>query len=234
MLLYHFNFLSCRSLLGTYFLSYGLFGFTKDICRRRSGYVLSHIRKRFSWWWKYSSKWKKLTLYWPVLECVGEKLLVKKQVSFTFLADLCLGHICSHMGFFGFTKYICRRRSGHVLSHIRKRFSWWWKCSSKWKKLTLYWPVLECVGEKLLVKKQVSWRTRAPVRFLMKDNRQGNFQVSVASKKYFSFHVVPVYSESDYLIFSWWGSGHQGKHFEKEIRDKTSFFSSFFFSTPRS
>ena len=145
----------------------------------------------------------------------------------SFLADLCLGNICSHMGFFGFTKNICRRRSGHVLSHIRKRFSWWWKCSSKWKKLTLYWPVLECVGEKLLVKKQVSWRTRAPVRFLTKDNRQGNFQVSVASKKYFSFHVVPVYSESDYLILSWWGSGNQGKHFEKVIRDKTSFCSSF-------
>ena len=142
----------------------------------------------------------------------------------SFLADLCLGNICSHMGFFGFTKNICRRRSGHVLSHIRKRFSWWWKCSSKWKKLTLYWPVLECVGEKLLVKKQVSWRTRAPVRFLTKDNRQGNFQVSVASKKYFSFHVVPVYSESDYLILSWWGSGNQGKHFEKVIRDKTFFF----------
>ena len=154
----------------------GFFGFTKNICRRRSGHVLSHIRKRFSWWWKCSSKWKKLTLYWPVLECVGEKLLVKKQVSFTFLADLCLGHICSHMGFFGFTKDICRRRSGHVLSHIRKRFSWWWKCSLKWKKLNLYWPVLECVGEKLLVQKQVSWRTKAPVRFLTKDKRQGNWR----------------------------------------------------------
>ena len=28
-------------------------------------------------------------------------------------------------------------------------------------------------------------------------------------------------------ISSWWGSGHQGKHFEKVIRDKTSFRSSF-------
>ena len=61
------------------------------------------------------------------------------------------------------------RRSGHVLSHIRKRFSWWWKCSSKWKKLTLYWPVLKCVGEKLLVKKQVYWRAKAPVSFLTKE-----------------------------------------------------------------
>ena len=91
------------------------------------------------------------------------------HILISFLADLCLGHICSHMGFFGFTKDICRRRSGHVLSHIRKRFSWWWKCSSKWKKLTLYWPVLKCVGEKLLVKKQVSWRAKAPVSFLTKE-----------------------------------------------------------------
>ena len=51
----------------------------------------------------------------------------------SFLADLCLGHICSHKGFFGNTKDIRQRRSGHVLSHWRKCFSWQWKCSSKWK-----------------------------------------------------------------------------------------------------
>ena len=51
----------------------------------------------------------------------------------SFLADLCLGHICSHKGFFGNTKDIRQRRSGHVFAHRRKRFFWQWKCSSRWK-----------------------------------------------------------------------------------------------------
>ena len=38
----------------------------------------------------------------------------------SFLADLSSGHISSHLGFFGSSKDICRRRSGQVLSHRGK------------------------------------------------------------------------------------------------------------------
>ena len=106
------------------------------------------------------------------------------------------------MGFFGFTKDICRRRSGHVLSHIRKRFSWWWKCSSKWKKLTLYWPVLECVGEKLLVKKQILIESEYLLFFLNKcTNLSAACKLWIWVKVPYSRERLPVFGSLNKLPF---------------------------------
>ena len=48
--------------------------------------------------------------------------LCRHIILISFLADLCLGHICSHKGFFGNTKDVRQRRSGHVFAHRRNGF----------------------------------------------------------------------------------------------------------------
>ena len=52
----------------------------------------------------------------------------------SFLADLCLGQICSHMGFFGFTKDICRKKIRACSFAYKKTFFLMMKMLFKVKK----------------------------------------------------------------------------------------------------
>ena len=111
-----------------------------------------------------------------------------------FLADLSLRHICSHMGFFGFTQRYLRKKIGACSFTYKKTFFLMMKMLFKMKRLTLYWPVFKCVGEKLLVKKQIFWQTKPPIRFLTKENRQGQVERFVKQDG-------PFYTEKVFLEF---------------------------------
>ena len=111
----------------------------------------------------------------------------------SFLTDLCLGHIWSHMGFFGFTQRYLQKKIRACSFTYKKTFFLMMKMLFKMKRLTLYWPVFKCVGEKLLVKKQIFWQTKPPIRFLTKENRQG--QVERFVKQDGPFYIEKVFLE---------------------------------------
>ena len=93
----------------------------------------------------------------------------------SFLADLCLGQICSHMGFFGFTKDICRKKIRACSFAYKKTFFLMMKMLFKVKKAD---SILTCAQmcRREAACKEASFLTSKGTRFLFDEgkNRQGN------------------------------------------------------------